>query len=145
MDKRSEPLLAAQELLTLTPFAQWLNAHAAEEEGELVIHVPFNELLIGNPRIRAIHGGIMASILELTAAATLATHDFDAATKRPISMQINYLKSTSDVQTYAKGIIRKIGRRIDTIEAIAWQKSEERPVAIAICDYRRSHKKGRSS
>ena len=145
MAKGTETACAAEELFAATPFAKWLGADLVQSGGETIVRVPFNELLIGNPRIRAIHGGILASILELAAAATLSAHDFDAARKSPISMQINYLKSTSDVQTYAKGIIRKIGRRIDTIEAIAWQKSEERPVAIAICDYRRSHKEGGSS
>ncbi len=141
MDNEIEALRAAQELITITPFAKWLDAQASDDGDELVIRVPFNELLIGNSRIRAIHGGIMASILELTAAATLAAYDFEASRRKPISMQINYLKSTKDVETNAKGIVRKIGRRIDTIEAIAWQANPEKPVAIGICDFRRTRLK----
>jgi len=145
MDKpQANQLASAQQLIADTPFAHWLGAQVTEEGSDVLIHVPFNEMLVGNSRIRAIHGGIMASILEIAAAATLVAHDPAAARLRPISMQTNFLKSTKDTDTWARGIIRKIGRRIDTIEAIAWQLDPQKPVAIAVCDFARTEVKDKS-
>ncbi len=140
----SNQMMSAQQLIADTPFAQWLGVQVTKDGSEVLVRVPFNEMLVGNSRIRAIHGGIMASILEITAAATLAAHDPAAARLRPISMQTNYLKSTKDTDIWARGIIRKIGRRIDTIEAIAWQLDPEKPVAIAVCDFARTELKEKS-
>ena len=48
-----------------------------------------------------------------------------------IDLSIDYLRSARPVETYARAIVTKHGRRIANIRAEAWQEDAGRPVAAA--------------
>ena len=88
--------------------------------------LPFAARLIGNPILPALHGGVVASFLELAALARL-----DAEGKRPrtIDITVDYLRPARPVTTYADARILKLGRRAANVAVEAWQEDRASPVA----------------
>ena len=49
------------------PYVNFLGVEFEQKGDELIAILPFNPKLIGNPALPAIHGGVTASFLEITA------------------------------------------------------------------------------
>ncbi|HVM99342.1 MAG TPA: PaaI family thioesterase [Caulobacteraceae bacterium] len=111
-----------QALLDAWPYARFLGARL--EAGVAVL--PFAERLIGNPILPALHGGVVASFLELAALAKL---DAEGRRARTIDITVDYLRPARSVTTYAEARILKLGRRAANLAVEAWQEDRESPVA----------------
>lgn len=112
------------------PMAAWLGFSAAETPDGFLYRLAFNEAHIGNPAIRALHGGVIATFLELAMQAELS-----AKTGLPVSsvnLAIDYLSSSRPEDMTGKVRILREGRRVAFAEAEGWQ-AETRLVAIARC------------
>lgn len=113
------------------PMAQWLGFSIENAVDGFVYRLAFNDSHIGNPAIRAIHGGVIASFLELAMQAELS-----ARTGAPVStvnVAIDYLASSRPEDMTASVRIIKLGRRIAFLEASGRQSNGARLVAIAHC------------
>ena len=121
----------AREIVSSIPFADFLDIQLQQNiNGEIVFHLPFAEKNIGNPVIRALHGGILASFMECAATLTIigtVAHDY---LPKCINQTTEYLKSAKDVDTYAKVNINKAGRRIIHATVSCWQE-EGQNVALS--------------
>ena len=96
---------------------------------ELTFLLRFKPHLIGNPRLPAIHGGVIGSFLETSAILGLI---WDAPLERlpkPVDIAIDFLRSGKPVDTFARAIITKRGRRVANVRAEAWQDERARPIA----------------
>jgi uncharacterized protein (TIGR00369 family) len=114
--------------LAASPYARFLGLRI-EFEGEAVIGVlPFSPHLIGNTVLPALHGGVVAAFLELTALAQLAELA-PGATIRTVDVTVDYLRSSRGVESHARAEVLRIGRRVANVRAVAWQGDERRPVA----------------
>ena len=65
LDKRRDLLLDS--LVSNVPYVTFLGVEFDRKGDELVAILPFSPKLIGNPALPAIHGGVTASFLEITA------------------------------------------------------------------------------
>lgn len=114
------------------PIAQWLGYEAFVREGHVLHRLNFHERHIGNPLIRALHGGVVAAFMEFAAlrwaAASMSVHVTDL---RLVSTDINYLQSTVAGDLTAKIEPERVGRRMAFLSAIGWQEDETTPVASA--------------
>ncbi len=113
------------------PIAEWLGLRIENDGGERTYRLTFDEVHIGNPAIRALHGGVIAAFLEFAMQAEL----FAAGARKNVvstNISIDYLTSSRAEDMQAKVRIRRKGRRIAFLEATGWQGDESRPVAIAI-------------
>jgi len=63
---------ALQALVQGVPYVQFLGITFDRRGDELTAVLPFHERLIGNPMLPAIHGGVTAALLEVTAVIGLA-------------------------------------------------------------------------
>lgn len=115
-----------QALLDAWPYARFLDVRLEPGESGPVAVLPFAARLIGNPILPALHGGVVASFLELAALARL-----DAEGKRPrtIDITVDYLRPARPVTTYADARILKLGRRAANVAVEAWQEDRANPVA----------------
>ncbi len=109
----------------------WLNLSVSEEEKKLVYHLGFSEAHIGNPVIRAIHGGVVSTFLE--AAAYLETY---ACLQEEVSLQTtsvhtSFLRSTKAGDMHAAVNIHRLGRRFAFLEATCWQEDRAKETAFA--------------
>ena len=54
-------------LIAAVPYCAWLGLSARVEAERVVLAMPFDAKLVGNPIIPAIHGGVIGSLLETAA------------------------------------------------------------------------------
>lgn len=120
-----------QNHISLSPIANWLGFSAREENEERIYSLAFNEQHIGNPAIRALHGGAIASFLEFAAQCELLGALPKNAPIKTVNVDIDYLASSRAQDMHARARVLRMGRRIAFVEAEGWQDSEDRPVAKA--------------
>jgi len=116
--------------------ANWLGFSAQLIEEQLAYHLTFNEAHIGNPAIRALHGGAIAAFLEFAAQCELVDKLEPGAAIKTINADFNYLVSSRAQDMEGSAIITRLGRRIAFVEATGWQQSKDRPVAKAMFRFR---------
>ncbi|HTM82034.1 PaaI family thioesterase [Asticcacaulis sp.] len=116
-------------LLKDIPFAAFLSVRLNLAGDKLTAHLPFAPHLIGNPMIPALHGGVIGAFMEITAMAQLALHgNFDHIPK-PIDVNVQYLRSGKSLDTYARAVVKRVGRTIASVEVSAWQENRQSPIA----------------
>jgi uncharacterized protein (TIGR00369 family) len=124
-------LLAAQARIEASPMAAWLQLSASLEEDRLLYRLAFGEQHIGNPLIRAMHGGVVSALLETASHLEVSSHATPAVSLRTISCQVSYLRGAVDQDMTAAVTVTRLGRRIAFCEATGWQTTEDEPVARA--------------
>ncbi|MEO1404956.1 MAG: PaaI family thioesterase [Pseudomonadota bacterium] len=123
---RAEALHA---FLSRAPFAETLGIRCEIHGDEMTAVLPFQEKLIGNAAIRALHGGAIGSFLELTAMAQVFLLTEAERPPKTIDLTIDYLRSGRAEDAYARAYVTKLGRRIANVRCEAWQASRSKPIA----------------
>ena len=117
------------DLLDRLPYARFLGLTTMREGLDLTVTMPFDQKLIGNPVLPALHGGSTAALLELTAIAQVAVLYPRLRLPRPINVTVAYLRSGRPVDVHARARISKAGRRVAHVLAEAWQDDQAQPIA----------------
>jgi uncharacterized protein (TIGR00369 family) len=115
--------------LARIPYAQFLGVRAELKGDELTLALPYSEHLIGNPMLPALHGGVVAALMELTALTQLAVASKSEKFPKTIDVGFDYLRSGRPIDTFARARVVKIGRRIANVQAEAWQRERASPIA----------------
>lgn len=118
-----------QSFLDQTPFANFLDLRCEVMGDEMTAILPFQDKLIGNRSIQALHGGAIGAFLELTAMAQLFLLTEVSRFPKPINLTIDYLRQGRAEDLFARASVTKQGRRIANVRAEAWQSEREKPVA----------------
>jgi uncharacterized protein (TIGR00369 family) len=113
-------------LLDAWPYARFLGIRLEPGDAGAIAVLPFAPRLIGNPILPALHGGVVASFLELAALARL---DAGGERARTIDITVDYLRPARPITTYAEARILKLGRRAANLTVEAWQEDRSSPVA----------------
>ncbi|MCK6554888.1 PaaI family thioesterase [Candidatus Binatia bacterium] len=119
-------------VLAAIPYAGFLGVTIDRTEDGFVCVLPFKPDLVGNPRLPAIHGGVLGAFLELTATLRLIDESGVARLPKPINFAVDYLRSAGPATTRARANIFKLGRRIAVVHVVAWQESPEKPVVSGV-------------
>ncbi len=118
-----------KDMLDAVPYAKFLGMDANIMGDELTTMLPFNDHLIGNPVLPAIHGGVMGAFLEMTAIIQLSAELDSASMPKTVDITVDYLRSGKPLTLFGRADVTKHGRRVANVRAIAWQEEKERPVA----------------
>lgn len=118
-----------QELVDAIPYCRFLGIEVDRKGSELTTVLRFDKKLIGNPVLPALHGGVVGAFLEVTAVIQLMLEAESEDLPKPVDIGIDYLRSGRPVDTYARAIITKHGRRVCNVRAEAWQDEHARPIA----------------
>lgn len=156
MDRR-EPLdqiksrrdSALSALVSGVPYLAWLGIRFDRRGDELTAILPYDEKLIGNPLLPALHGGVTAAFLETTAIIELAWaamwEDMESGRSVPdaavsagpprlpktIDFTVDYLRSGLPRDAYARARVVRSGRRYASVQVEAWQDNRSRLLAQA--------------
>lgn len=119
-------------LAATIPYLQFLGVRLEVRDGRRMAVMPFSEHLVGNPTVPALHGGTLGGLLESVAHLELFAVGEYAKLPKTITLTIDYLRSgkTRDVSASAKLV--KSGRRVTTLQCVAWQDDENAPIATAM-------------
>lgn len=116
----------------LPPYADLLQLSVDDDPagGAPVLVMPFADAVLGRPHF--LHGGAIGGMLEV-AAITAVRHALgnDAARIKPINLTVDYMRGGREKPTYAQGIVRRLGKRIANVDAVAWQDDPAAPIAAA--------------
>lgn len=118
-------------LLDAIPYAKFMGFSVKVEDGALVTSMTYGPHLVGNPALPALHGGTLGALLESAAAFTLLWASETALLPKTITLTIDYLKSAKPIDTHARGVITRNGRRVASVRVEAWQDDPAQPVAGA--------------
>ena len=120
---------ALSDVLGRIPYVAHLGVRAELAGDEMTAILPFSQHLIGNPLLPALHGGVIGGFMELTAVIQLSIVQPQTKTPRPIDITVEYLRSGRPMDTYARAVVKKVGRRIANVQVEAWQDSRANPIA----------------
>lgn len=115
--------------LQRVPYVRFLGMRVELAGDEMTTVLPYAQHLVGNPMLPALHGGVIGAFLEMTALAQLALAQPGQRVPKTIDVTIEYLRSAGPKDTYARAILRKVGRRVANVQVEAWQDSRAKPVA----------------
>jgi uncharacterized protein (TIGR00369 family) len=122
-------------ILKRLPFAQTLGMRCEVLGDEMTAILRFQEKLIGNVAIRALHGGAIASFLELTAMLQVFLVSDMPRPPKPINLTIDYLRQGHAKDLYARAYVLKMGRRMASVRAEAWQENRAEPVTALMAHF----------
>lgn len=125
-----------QKMIKESAIASWLGFSASLVGDQNIYRLAFDEKHIGNPAIRALHGGAIATFLEFAAQCELVSKLDAGASIKTINADINYLASSRAQTMEGSATITRLGRRIAFVEATGWQQSADRPVAKGMFRFR---------
>lgn len=131
------------------PFIRFLGVTFERRGDELTAVLNYQDKLIGNPFIPAIHGGVTAGFLEIAAIVSLSwsyvfpmiedgTLDPDdivdgagPGLPKTIDFTVDYLRSGLPRDAYARATVSRSGRRYASVWVEAWQDNRTRLFAQA--------------
>ncbi len=125
--ERGEPARMSE----LIPYCRWLGISVRHVAGELLGLLTYSDMLIGNAALPALHGGTLGSLLESTAIFQLLWDAETAVLPKTIDITVDYLRTGRPVDSWAKAILTRQGRRVANVRVEAWQEDRARPIAIA--------------
>lgn len=130
-----------QALLQTIPYARLLGLSGLRDGKDVILRLPYRADLVGNARLRAVHGGVLGALLEFAALCQLMTVADVPATlakgfPKIVNITAEYLRTAQpDLDTFARATVTRHGRRVANVRAIAYQTDASRPVAAAIAHF----------
>jgi acyl-coenzyme A thioesterase PaaI-like protein len=118
-------------LTAAIPYARFLGLRLQQVNGELLCHLPYQDMLIGNSALPALHGGTLGALLESAAIFELMVQADTDHVPKIISLTVDYLRSGKAQDTFARAVITRAGRRVANVRVEAWQEDRARPIAAA--------------
>jgi uncharacterized protein (TIGR00369 family) len=121
-------------LANLSPFNSWLKLKILDlGDGTAKLFLPWSDLLIGDPVKPAVHGGILAALIDATGGAACMSLLGKTDSISTIDLQINYLEPgyPGDFSCDAKAV--RMGKRVGTARMEVYSKKDpENPTLVAI-------------
>ena len=130
------------------PYIRFMGIAFDRRGDELTGVMAYDDRLIGNPVLPALHGGATAAFLEVTAVITLSwaylwedieSGALDAETllenlprlPKTVDFTVDYLRSGLPRDSYARARVTRSGRRYASVHVEGWQDNRARPHAQA--------------
>lgn len=131
------------------PYIRFLGIRFERRGDELTGILPYADHLIGDPNLPALHGGVTAAFMEVTAIIELSWsmiwEDLEAGRLDPsslsprnmprlprtIDLSVDYLRSGLPRDAYARARVNRSGRRYASVFVECWQDNRARPIAQA--------------
>ncbi|AWZ03276.1 MAG: PaaI family thioesterase [Rhodobiaceae bacterium] len=104
-----------QQRIDVSPFQRWLGLQVTEvDEGRMCIALPWKEDLVSNPNPPTVHGGILASVIDLLGLySVLTTGSISIAT---VDLRVDYHRPAGPGDMTAEANIIKLGSKVSTAE-----------------------------
>ena len=103
------------DVMQIAPFHRWLGLKIVQQNNDhLELEMPWRDELVSNPVIGAVHGGILASLIDLTGLyAIIAAGGIARAT---VDLRVDYHRAATNGPLRAIGQVVKLGKTISTAD-----------------------------
>ena len=139
---------ALRALVNGVPYIRFMGISFDRRGDELTGVMAYDDKLIGNPILPALHGGATAAFLEVTAVITLSwaylwedveSGKIDAAElesnlprlPKTVDFTVDYLRSGLPRDAYARATVNRSGRRYASVHVEGWQDHRSKLFAQA--------------
>ena len=104
-----------QQRLDISPFQRWLGLRVEEVgHGKLVIGLDWREEMVSNPGTQSLHGGILASLIDLGGLyAVLTTKSLAVAT---IDLRVDYHRPCNGGRLSSQSSVLRLGSKVSSAE-----------------------------
>ena len=113
------------------PYADFIGIDAHLDDGAVVCTLTGSDVIIGNPILPAIHGGVVGGFLEHAALMLLLRELAPGQLTKTVNVSIDYLLTGKLEETHARGSVTRQGRRVVNVRVEAWQADPSMPIALA--------------
>jgi uncharacterized protein (TIGR00369 family) len=120
-----------QPMLQGIPYARYLGFSVQRDGSDAIVRMPFRDDLVGNASLRAVHGGALGALMEFAAVCQLMTIPGIKVVPKTVNITVEYLRGTQPVDTFARAIVTRQGRRVANVRVLAYQADAGKPVAAA--------------
>jgi uncharacterized protein (TIGR00369 family) len=130
-------------LLSQTPLAKALAlAPVRVGQGEVVLAMPYDEKLIGDPKTGVIHGGAISALMDSAGGGAVLSAAPDIAVTATLDLRIDYMRPATPGQTItAHAVCYNLTRSVGFVRITAVDDNPDRPVATGtgVFTVERSH------
>ncbi len=127
----TETITTLESRIAAASMMQWLGMRVSEKDGTRLYHTRFCEEHIGNPVLRALHGGVISAFLENAALLETFARAPQGTKAHVVSVHISYLAPAKAEDLNASLVAAKFGRRMGFFEATAYQDHSGKAIARA--------------
>jgi uncharacterized protein (TIGR00369 family) len=116
------------------PYADYLGIRVApglSAADAPLYRLPYEEKLIGNPRLPALHGGVVAGFAETAAMLHLAQVLKGTKLPKGVDFAVDYLRAARPVETFAQCELVRVGARVALVQVRCWQSGPDNPIINA--------------
>ena len=113
------------------PYAQLIGVTFEQLGADLIFKLPKKASNLGNPKLPAIHGGVLGGFMELSSALYLLVSQSTLKYPKIIDFSLDYLRAGMDQDSYAFCRVTRQGGRVANVEVQAWQTDRDKPIALA--------------
>lgn len=116
------------------PYADYLGIRVAPGQSATdapLYRLPYQAKLIGNPRLPALHGGVVAGFAETAAMLHLAQSLQGAKLPKGVDFAVDYLRAARPVETFAQCELVRVGARVALVQVRCWQSGPDTPIINA--------------
>jgi uncharacterized protein (TIGR00369 family) len=123
----SDPVMADRPV----PYLDYLGIRVSQADGQPLFRMPYQEKLIGNPRLPALHGGVIAGFSESAAILQLVHTLRGQKLPKSIDFSIDYLRAGRPEETFASCEVIRLGSRVAMVQVRCWQRSPDYPITVS--------------
>lgn len=118
--------------LEAIPYARHLGIRLIDphESDEVAYHMPFDARRIGNPILPALHGGVVATFMQVVALSETYALLRDELLPKLVDFSIDYLSTAEPRDLFARCEIHRVGKRVAAVGIRCWQRTPNAPVAL---------------
>ena len=123
----------ARQFISAIPYSRALGMVLERiEDGVVVISMPYDERLIGDPSSGVIHGGAVSALMDTCAGAAVMSHPSAPVATATIDLRIDYMRpARAGERIVARAECYNVTRSVAFVRATAHDGDDQRPVATA--------------
>ncbi len=118
-------------LIANIPYAMFIGIEGLAIGDDFIFKLPKNDDNIGNPTLPAIHGGVLGGFMETSGALYVMMFSEEFTVPKVVDFSIDYLSPGRHTDSFARCTVVRRGRKIANLSVVAWQSSEDKPIATA--------------
>lgn len=118
-------------LIATIPYMAGLGMCAEVTADGLIARLPFDETLVGNPFLPALHGGVLGGFMEATAILQLLWSVEAGTIPKTIDFSIDYVRPARARESAAACRVVRQGQRVANVAVELWQDDRASPAAVA--------------
>lgn len=122
-----------QQFIEALPFAHALDMRLdGIEEGRVLMSMPYDPRLVGDPATGVLHGGVVFALLDTAAGLAATLHPASGGGTATLDLRLDHMRpATPGQRIRAEAFCYNMTRSVAFVRAVATDDDSSRPVATA--------------